>query len=189
MACFAQRPLIAWRIKANIWHRKCWFCRVLVIMGRFTISQASVWAVLLSRSWWGFLERPSRHWHLSGSGDFSSKEMFLTIFKNYGMGCFWRRSSAGVDLSFFVLFCYNVTWRAFFKGWTSYIRVMLVSCTRADCGVCPSEPPALWSRAGKGQWEGERHHEPEKFAIPSMALQESFGQFPFLRTVALRDHE
>lgn len=49
----------------------------------------------------GFLESPSRHWHLSGSADFGSKEMFLTVFKNYGIGCSWR--STGVDLSFFLL--------------------------------------------------------------------------------------
>lgn len=66
---------------------------------------------------------------------------------------------------------------------------MLVSCIRTDFGLHPSGPLALWSGAGEGRWEGERHNEPEKFAVHSMALQKSFGQFPFLRTVALRYHE
>lgn len=96
----------------------------------------NVWAPLLSKYWQRFLESLSTHWHINGSRDFSSKEIFLTMYRattNYRMNCLGRWSAIVGESCFVII----LPQRAFCKVWTNYIIIILVSDTSTNSGVLP----------------------------------------------------
>lgn len=133
----AQRALTDERIKPNIQHRRCWipgwFCRVLFIYGPHiacsTVSQTSV-QKHCSAEVMGVLRDSHQHRHILG---FSSKEIFLSILKNCGVGCFWRRPSAIVLNHFLLGYCLETV----SQGVNQLIRIILVFSTKTDFGVPP----------------------------------------------------
>ena len=47
-------------------------------------------------------------------------------------------------------FCYNITWRAFYKVWTNYVIIIQISYSNTDFGVC-LDPLSLWFGGRGGQ--------------------------------------